>query len=59
MDYGQTESLSITLLCGAQIRMVVGFAEIIEREQSLVAEACNVPIFLVVTFRIELIRAVA
>ena len=38
-DYAQTGSISITLLCGIQIPMVVGFAEIIEREQSLVAGA--------------------
>jgi hypothetical protein len=29
------------LQCGMQIRMVAGFGEVIEREETLVAEACN------------------
>jgi hypothetical protein len=45
-DYRQSGRLSIALLCGTQIRMVLGFTEIIEREESLVAEACNHPNFL-------------
>lgn len=56
-DNGQTGSLSIALLCGIQIRMVVGFAKIIE--ESLVAEACNAPNALVIPFRIELFRPAA
>jgi hypothetical protein len=39
--------------------MVVGFAEIIEIEESLVAEACNLPNCLVLPFRMELIRLAA
>jgi hypothetical protein len=41
------------------IRMVTGFAEVIEREEALVAEACNHPNCLVLPFRLELIRVVA
>jgi hypothetical protein len=39
--------------------MVVGFAEVIEREETLVAEACNHPNLLVIPFRAELIRCAA
>jgi hypothetical protein len=39
--------------------MVAGFAEVIEREETLVAEACNHPTCLVLPFRLELIRLVA
>jgi hypothetical protein len=39
-----------------QIRMVVGFAEITERKESLVALACNHPNLLVIPFSAELIR---
>jgi hypothetical protein len=42
-----------------QIRMVAGFAEVIEREETLVAEACNHPNCLVLTFSVELIRLAA
>jgi hypothetical protein len=43
----------------SQIRMVAGFAEVIEREETLVAEACNHPNCLVLPFRLELIRLAA
>jgi hypothetical protein len=36
--------------------MVAGFAEVIEREETLVAAACNAPNALIVPFRIELLR---
>jgi hypothetical protein len=36
--------------------MVAGFAEMIEREETLVAEACNHPNCLVLPFKLELIR---
>jgi hypothetical protein len=39
--------------------MVAGFPEVIEREDSLVAAACNVPNALIVPFRIELRRPAA
>jgi hypothetical protein len=39
--------------------MVAGFAEVIEREESVVAEACNHPNLLVLPFNIELIRTAA
>jgi hypothetical protein len=39
--------------------MVAGFAEVIEREESLVAAACNHPNLLALTFRLELIRRAA
>jgi len=39
-----------------QIRMVAGFAEVVEREETLVAEACNHPNCLVLPLRLELIR---
>jgi hypothetical protein len=41
------------------MRMVAGFAEVIEREQTLVAEACNHPNCLVIPFKAELIRCAA
>ena len=41
-----------------QIRMVAGFAEIIERKEILVAGAYNHPNCLVLPFRMELIRLV-
>jgi hypothetical protein len=37
--------------------MVAGFAELIESEATLVAEACNHPNCLVLPFSLELIRA--
>jgi hypothetical protein len=43
----------------SQIRMVAGFAEVIDREETLVAEACNHPNLLVIPFRAELIRCAA
>jgi len=43
----------------SQNRMVAGFADLIETEEGLVAEACNHPNCLVLPFRIELIRLVA
>jgi hypothetical protein len=39
--------------------MVAGFAEIAERKESLVAEACNHPNWLALPFRLELERAAA
>jgi hypothetical protein len=36
--------------------MVAGFAEVIESEETLVAEACKHPNCLVLPFRLELIR---
>ena len=42
-----------------QIRMVAGFVEVVEREETLVAEACNHPNCLVLPFRLELIRVAA
>jgi hypothetical protein len=39
--------------------MIAGFAEVIEREAALVAEACNHPNCLVLPFRLELIRVAA
>jgi hypothetical protein len=39
--------------------MVAGFEEVIEREETLVAEACNHPNLLVIPFRAELIRCAA
>jgi hypothetical protein len=36
--------------------MVAGFAEVAERKEILVAEACNYPNLLVLPFRMELIR---
>jgi alkylhydroperoxidase/carboxymuconolactone decarboxylase family protein YurZ len=36
--------------------MVAGFAEVIEIEETLVAEACNHPCLQVIPFRTELIR---
>ena len=47
------------LHCGIQIRMVAGFAEVIESEATLVAEACNHPNLLVLQFRFELNRVAA
>jgi hypothetical protein len=43
----------------SQIRIVVGFAEVIEREATLVAAACNQPNLLVLPFNFELIRTAA
>jgi hypothetical protein len=37
--------------------MVAGFAELLEREESLVAAACNHPILLVLPFNLALVRA--
>ena len=42
-----------------QIRMVAGFVEVVEREETLVAETCNHPNWLVLPFRLELIRVAA
>src|ERR1700730_9208894 len=42
-----------------QIRMVAGFAEMTERQETLVAVPCNHPNCLVVPFRLELIRLAA
>jgi hypothetical protein len=39
--------------------MVAGFAEVIEREETLDAAACNHPNCLVLPFRLELIRLAA
>jgi hypothetical protein len=39
--------------------MVAGFAEVIESEETLVAEACNHLNCLVLPFRLELIRLAA
>jgi hypothetical protein len=36
--------------------MVAGFLEVVEKEATLVAEACNHPNLLVIPFRAELIR---
>jgi hypothetical protein len=36
--------------------MVAGLAEVVEREESLVAEACNHPNCLVLPFGLDLIR---
>jgi hypothetical protein len=41
------------------IWMVAGFAEVIEREDFVVAGACNHPNCLVLPFRLELIRVAA
>ena len=45
--------------CGTQIRMAAGLADVIEREEALVAAACNHPNLLVLPFRLELIRVAA
>jgi hypothetical protein len=42
-----------------QIRMVAGFAEIVERKEILVAGACNHPNLLVLPFSLALIRSAA
>ena len=42
-----------------QIRMVAGFVEVVEGEETLVAEACNHPNLLVLPFSLLLIRAAA
>jgi hypothetical protein len=39
--------------------MVAGFAEVIDRKETLVATACNVPNALIIPFRIELFRPAA
>jgi hypothetical protein len=39
--------------------MVAGFAEVIESEATLVAEACNHPNWLVLPFSFELLREAA
>jgi hypothetical protein len=39
--------------------MVAGFAEVIDREETLVAAACNHPNCLVLPFSVELIRLAA
>jgi hypothetical protein len=39
--------------------MVAGFAEVIEREEALVAAACNHPNLLVLPFSLNLIRSAA
>jgi hypothetical protein len=39
--------------------MVAGFAEVIEREETLVAEACNASELFSAAFRVELIRLAA
>jgi hypothetical protein len=39
--------------------MVAGFVEVIEREETLVAEACNHPNCLVLPLSLELIRLAA
>jgi hypothetical protein len=39
--------------------MVAGFAEVIDREETLVAAACNHPNLLVLPFSLELKRAAA
>jgi hypothetical protein len=39
--------------------MVAGFAEVIEREETLVAAACNHPNCLVLPFRFPMLRAAA
>jgi hypothetical protein len=44
---------------GMQIRMVAGFAEVIDREETLVATACNHPNCLVLPFRFPMLRAAA
>jgi len=56
----QAKSLDATfsnLHCGAQIRMVAGYAEVIERKEILVAGACNHPNCLVLQFSFEMIRS--
>jgi hypothetical protein len=42
-----------------QNRMVAGLVEVVEREETLVAEACNHPNCLVLPFRLELIWVAA
>jgi hypothetical protein len=39
--------------------MVAGFGEVIEREETLVAAACNHPNCLVLFFKLDLIRLAA
>jgi hypothetical protein len=39
--------------------MVAGCAEVIDREEILVAAACNHPNWLILPFRLELIRTAA
>jgi hypothetical protein len=39
--------------------LVAGFAEVIESEETLVAEACNHPNCLVLPFRLDLVRIAA
>ena len=56
------ESLDVTfsnLRCEIQIRMVAGFAEVIESEATLVALACNVTNLLVVPFKRSLAESAA
>jgi len=49
----------LDLQCGIQIRMVAGFVEVIEREETLVAAACNHPNCLVIAFKTVLERRAA
>jgi hypothetical protein len=52
------ESLNTTfsnLRCRMQIRMVAGFTEMMERSETLVAEACNRPNCFVLLLKLELI----
>jgi hypothetical protein len=42
-----------------KIWMAAGFVEVVEREETLVPEACNHPNCLVLPFRLELIRVAA
>jgi hypothetical protein len=51
--------LSMCSAMRTQIRMVAGFAEVAEREEGLVAGACNHPNCLVLPFSLELIRLAA
>jgi hypothetical protein len=39
--------------------MVAGFAEVIESEETLVADACNHPNWLVLPFRFSMMRTAA
>jgi hypothetical protein len=58
----QAKSLDATfsnLHCGIQVRMVAGYAEVIERKEILVAGACNHPNCLVLPFRFPMIRVAA
>jgi hypothetical protein len=56
---GEIVHVAKNLRYSMQIRMVAGFAEVIESEATLVAPACNHPNGLVLQFSFEMIRSAA